>query len=162
MAPDDHAIRSTIGQSPGRREDDRFLTGTGCFLDDLAFEGLAHGVVLRSPHAHAEILRLDTTAAAALPGVLAVITGAEWRAEGLGDMPTRTAAKNSDGSPVPVPPQPILAQGQVVEEAAGPGQKPIVLPAPGGLSDCRYYRVVVGSHESSDRRDRHLGRARAM
>ncbi len=113
MAPDDHMTASTAGQSPGRREDDRFLTGTGCFLDDLAVESLARGVVLRSPHAHAEIAKIDSAAAIALPGVLAVITGAEWRAEGLGGMPTRTAAKNSDGSPVPVPPQPVLAQGQV-------------------------------------------------
>jgi len=113
MAPDDHATTPATGQSPGRREDDRFLTGTGRFLDDLAFEGLVHGVVLRSPHAHAEITKIDTTATAALPGVLAVITGAEWRAEGLGDMPTRTAAENSDGSPVPVPPQSVLARDRV-------------------------------------------------
>jgi carbon-monoxide dehydrogenase large subunit len=113
MAPDDHTTASTAGQFPGRREDDRFLTGTGCFLDDLAVESLARGVVLRSPHAHAEIAKIDSAAAIALPGVLAVITGAEWQAEGLGGMPTRTAAKNSDGSPVPVPPQPVLAQGQV-------------------------------------------------
>ncbi len=61
MAPDDHATRSTTGQppAPGRREDDRFLTGTGRFLDDLAFDGLAHGVVLRAPHAHAEIAKID-------------------------------------------------------------------------------------------------------
>ncbi len=113
MAPDDLTTKSTIEPSPGRREDDRFLTGTGCFLDDLAIEGLAHGVVLRSPHAHAEIVRVDSAAAAALPGVLAVITDAEWRAEGLGNMPTRTQAKNSDGSPVPVPPQSVLARGRV-------------------------------------------------
>ena len=113
MAPDDHTTTSTTEQFAGRREDDRFLTGTGCFLDDLVIEGLAFGVVLRSPHAHAEIANIDTAAAAALPGVLAVITNAEWQAEGLGDMPTRTAAKNSDGSPVPVPPQPILARDRV-------------------------------------------------
>ncbi len=83
MAPDDHMTTSTTGRFPGRREDDRFLTGTGCFLDDLAVAGLARGVVLRSPHAHAEISKIDSAAAIALPGVLAVITSAEWQAEGL-------------------------------------------------------------------------------
>ena len=47
--------RSVIGDAPKRREDLRFITGRGKYLDDLAFEGLAHAVVLRSPHAHAVI-----------------------------------------------------------------------------------------------------------
>ena len=59
------------------------------------------------------IAKIDGAAAAALPGVLAVITAAEWRAEGLGNMPTRTAAKNIGGSPIPVPPQSVLARGRV-------------------------------------------------
>ena len=64
MAPDDQITASTAEQFAGRREDDRFLTGSGCFLDDLAVENLAHSVVLRSPHAHAEITKIDTAAAA--------------------------------------------------------------------------------------------------
>ena len=75
MAPDDHTAVSTPEKSSGRREDDRFLTGTGRFLDDLALDGLAHGVVLRSPHAHADILRVDTAAAAALPGLALIVGG---------------------------------------------------------------------------------------
>ncbi|MBS0547776.1 MAG: hypothetical protein JSR24_08510, partial [Proteobacteria bacterium] len=63
-----------IGASPRRREDARFVTGGGAYLDDLKFDRLAHLVVLRSPHAHAEIRRLDTAAAARAPGVLAVLT----------------------------------------------------------------------------------------
>ena len=58
-------IRSVIGDRPKRREDVRFLTGRGSYLDDLALEGLTHAVVLRSPHAHAVIERVDTKRAQA-------------------------------------------------------------------------------------------------
>src|SRR5207248_9106619 len=76
-------VRSGIGDAPKRREDLRFLTGGGRYLDDLAFERLAHAVVLRSPHAHARIERIDCRAARATPGVLAVLTAAELRADRL-------------------------------------------------------------------------------
>src|SRR4249920_1743987 len=66
--------RSTIGDSPRRREDARFITGGGAYLDDLRFERLAHAVVLRSPHAHAWIHAIDVDAARRAPGVLAVLT----------------------------------------------------------------------------------------
>ena len=67
-------IRSVIGDTPRRREDARFVTGGGAYLDDLAFDALAHAVLLRSPHAHARIDRIDAAAACAMPGVLAVLT----------------------------------------------------------------------------------------
>ena len=102
-----------IGQPVRRSEDIRFLTGAGRFLDDITLDGMAHGLVLRSPHAHARIGKIDTTAAQATPGVLAVFTGADWLAEGLGDVPSRTAATNRDGSPVPVPPRPGLVRDRV-------------------------------------------------
>src|SRR5712691_10290264 len=75
--------RSGIGDAPKRREDLRFLTGNGHYLDDLAFAGVTHAVVLRSPHAHARILAIDATAARAAPGVLAVLTAADAAADGL-------------------------------------------------------------------------------
>ena len=53
------ASRFNIGDAPRRREDARFITGQGGYLDDLRFDGLAHAVVLRSPHAHARIERID-------------------------------------------------------------------------------------------------------
>jgi carbon-monoxide dehydrogenase large subunit len=113
MAPDELTARSAIGQAVPRKEDLRFLTGAGRYLDDIALDGLAHGLVLRAPHAHARIDRLDTDAAARVPGVLGVYTAADWKAEGLGVIPTRTLAKNSDGTPIPVPPRPPLADGRV-------------------------------------------------
>ena len=72
--------RAGIGDRPKRREDQRFLTGRGRYLDDLAFAGLAHAVVLRSPHAHARIGHIDVRAARAAPGILAVLTAAEVQA----------------------------------------------------------------------------------
>jgi CO/xanthine dehydrogenase Mo-binding subunit len=60
--------RSIIGDAPKRREDERFVTGNGRHLDDLAFEDLAHAVVLPSPHAHARIERILTEKARAAPG----------------------------------------------------------------------------------------------
>ena len=113
MEPDEPTARTSIGQAVRRREDVRFLTGAGRYLDDIEADGAARGLVLRSPHAHARIDRIDTAAAAAAPGVLAVFTAADWKAEGLGDIPTRTMAKNSDGTPIPVPPRAPLAGERV-------------------------------------------------
>ena len=70
-----------IGQPVRRREDHRLLTGAGCFVDDLRVADLAHGYVLRSPHAHAELLGVDLALAAAAPGVLAVYVAADLEAE---------------------------------------------------------------------------------
>ena len=73
--------RYGIGQAVRRKEDARFLTGAGRYVDDVSMPGMAHLVILRSPHAHARIVSVDTTAAGAHPGVLAVLTGADWVAE---------------------------------------------------------------------------------
>src|SRR6185295_15421526 len=66
-----------IGAPIPRREDARLLTGRGTFVDDLEMPGVAHAAMVRSPHAHARVRRIDTTAARALPGVLAVVTAAD-------------------------------------------------------------------------------------
>ena len=76
----------TIGQSIPRLEDRRFLTGQGCFTDDLTFPNALHAYVVRSPHAHARIERIDTAAAHAMPGVMAVLTGGDAVADGLGSL----------------------------------------------------------------------------
>lgn len=66
-----------IGAPIPRREDARLLTGRGTFVDDLPMPGVAHAAMVRSPHAHARVRRIDTAAALALPGVLAVVTAAD-------------------------------------------------------------------------------------
>jgi aerobic carbon-monoxide dehydrogenase large subunit len=103
---------SGIGQPVRRREDFRLLTGKGCYSDDFSFPGQAYAVMVRSPHAHALIRSVDTAAAAAAPGVLAVLTGRDLLADGLQAIPhsvgTRHPADitlvNKDGSPPFIPP----------------------------------------------------------
>ena len=113
--------RAGIGAALRRREDVRFLTGAGRYGDDLALPGMARAVLLRSPHAHARIAAIDTRAAAALPGVLAVLTAADWLADGLRPLPHSPASTsppdirldNRGGAPFFAPPQWPLAHDKV-------------------------------------------------
>ena len=61
----------SVGQAVRRREDERFLTGAGQYLDDIKLDNMCHAAVVRSPHAHARILSIETGEAAAAPGVVA-------------------------------------------------------------------------------------------
>jgi carbon-monoxide dehydrogenase large subunit len=76
-----------IGQPVRRKEDLRLLTGRGCYVDDLAPAGLTYAVFIRSPHAHGRIASIDKSAALAASGVLAVLTAADYIADGLGPIP---------------------------------------------------------------------------
>jgi carbon-monoxide dehydrogenase large subunit len=105
--------RDGIGDAPRRREDQRFVTGQGRYLDDLVFDRLAHAVVLRSPHAHARIRRIDPGAARAMPGVLAVLTAAEVRQDGLQPLLPYVDANTVTGDRFAYAPQPLLADDQV-------------------------------------------------
>ena len=107
------ATRSVIGDAPKRREDLRFITGSGHYLDDLVFEGLAHAVVLRSPHAHALIERIATERAREAPGVLAVLTADDVRADGLEPLLPSARANPQTGEPFAFAPQPLLAESKV-------------------------------------------------
>jgi len=102
-----------IGQSVSRFEDPRLLRGGGRYVDDIVLPGMAFGHVLRSPHAHARIRKIDTTAARAAPGVLALLTGAEWAASGWGDLPVPGGMKRRDGSPNYKPRYPALVKDRV-------------------------------------------------
>jgi carbon-monoxide dehydrogenase large subunit len=102
-----------IGQGVARFEDPRLLKGGGRFIDDIKLPGMAHGVVLRSPHAHAKILSIDTNAAKAAPGVLAVLKSNDIKAAGFGDLPVHAGLKRRDGSPMYRPRYPILAEERV-------------------------------------------------
>src|SRR5882724_1766614 len=85
------------GQAGGRFEDARLLTGQGRFTTDRRPDRAAHTVVLRSPHAHAAIAVIDRAQAAAMPGVLAVLTGADVLADGLGPIPCVSRPRTADG-----------------------------------------------------------------
>src|SRR5215468_11749461 len=77
-----------IGESIKRKEDGRFLVGRGNYLDDVSLPGMLHMAILRSPHAHARIRSIDTSAASAVPGVVAVVTGELLAQHNLAWMPT--------------------------------------------------------------------------
>src|SRR5262252_8259054 len=102
-----------IGQSVSRFEDPRLLKGGGRYVGDMVLPGMVSAYVLRSPHAHARIRSIDTTKAKAAPGVLAVLTGADWAASGFGDLPVAAGMKLRDGAPMYRPKYPALVQDRV-------------------------------------------------
>ncbi len=102
-----------LGQAVTRKEDARLVTGRGRFTDDGPPPGCVHAVFLRSPHAHARIRSLDCTQARSMPGVLAVVTGAELDAAGIGPLPCTTLYENRDGTPMAAPERPVLARERV-------------------------------------------------
>ncbi|MBV9587053.1 MAG: xanthine dehydrogenase family protein molybdopterin-binding subunit [Alphaproteobacteria bacterium] len=102
-----------IGQPVKRREDQRFLTGHATFTDDIDLPGEAYGHVLRSPHAHARILSIDTAAAKSAPGILAVYTIADLDADGIQEIPTQVDVPGKDGTQMFKPTRPVLARGTV-------------------------------------------------
>src|SRR5688572_1853038 len=77
-----------LGKSVKRKEDPRFLRGKGTYIDDVKLPGILYVDIVRSPYSHARITTIDASAALALPGVLAVITGKDLEAAGLAWMPT--------------------------------------------------------------------------
>jgi carbon-monoxide dehydrogenase large subunit len=102
-----------LAQPVRRVEDPRLLRGGGSYTDDITPPGTVHGVVLRSPHAAARITGITTTAAKAMPGVLAVFTAADLKADKIGPLPCAVTLKNRDGSTQVSPPHPALADGAV-------------------------------------------------
>ncbi|MDP6352031.1 MAG: xanthine dehydrogenase family protein molybdopterin-binding subunit [Alphaproteobacteria bacterium] len=100
-----------IGQSVPRKEDPRLLTGRGRFVDDRNLPDQLHAHILRSPHAHARIARLDVGGARSAAGVVAVATGADLAADGIGGPPC--VFMPEDSPPGYAPPYPALAQGRV-------------------------------------------------
>ncbi len=114
-------MHAGIGKTVLRKEDLRLVTGRGRYSDDLNLPGQAYGAAVRSPHAHALIRSIDVAAARAMPGVLAVLTGADVVADGLKRIPHLAAPgtppdivlHNRDGSPVPIAPHHVLPTDRV-------------------------------------------------
>ncbi len=102
-----------LAQPVRRVEDPRLLKGSGRYTDDIALPGTLTGVVLRSPHASARIVSIDTAEAAALPGVLGIFTAADLAADGVGPLRCAVKLKNRDGSQAADVPHPVLADGYV-------------------------------------------------
>jgi len=112
-------MRFGAGQPVKRLEDQRLLTGKGQFIDDKPEDGALWLHVLRSPHAHAKIVSVDTKEAAKMPGVQAVYTGADLVADDIGTLPTLMVFARPDGSPMTVPPRRLLAH-EIVRFAGEP------------------------------------------
>ena len=100
-----------IGASVRRKEDLRFVRGSGKYTDDMNLEGQAYAYILRSPHAHASIRSIDTSAARASDGVIAVFTAEDMTA--VGGIPCGWQVHGKDGSPMAEPKHPVLAEGKV-------------------------------------------------
>jgi carbon-monoxide dehydrogenase large subunit len=108
-APD----RFAIGQPVARAEDPVLLRGEGRYTDDLTLPGQAYAVMVRSRVAHGVLRGIDTQAARAMPGVLAVVTATDLVAAGVGPMPATVFGENRSGAPVIKPPQMALAADRV-------------------------------------------------
>jgi len=101
------------GKSVPRVEDEALLKGAGFFADDASLPGQACVLFLRSPHPHARISAIDTKAAAALPGVIAIVTGDDLVRAGVKPLPLSADFRRVDGSPTASAPRHALAVGTV-------------------------------------------------
>ncbi|HUO13031.1 MAG TPA: xanthine dehydrogenase family protein molybdopterin-binding subunit [Caulobacteraceae bacterium] len=106
-------MNAMIGQPVRRREDIRFITGRGRYTDDINLPGQTYAAFARSPYARARIAKIDSAAAKASPGVVAVFTGADLTAGGVGPLPCGWLVKSTDGTDMKVAPRPPLAAAQV-------------------------------------------------
>src|SRR5258707_3001141 len=102
-----------IGVPLRRLEDRRFLTGCGRFVADIELSGALACAFVRSPHAHAAIRRIETSAARASPGVVAMLTGADMATDGMAPMRSLWVIRSRDGSPMAEPPRFALARDKV-------------------------------------------------
>ncbi|HVW58246.1 MAG TPA: xanthine dehydrogenase family protein molybdopterin-binding subunit [Rhizobiaceae bacterium] len=89
-----------IGARVARKEDRRFITGAGRYVDDMVVPGMKHAAFVRSPHAHAEITSLDVSKAKGMPGVIDVLTGKELKGDGIGNLICGWMIHSKDGSPM--------------------------------------------------------------
>ena len=111
-ANDTFAKLPHIGESVRRKEDYRFLTGNGQYTDDINLPNQRYAVFVRSPHAHANIRSIDSSRAAAMPGVARIFTGQDIAGK-MNGLPCGWLITSTDGTPMKEPPHPVLAQGKV-------------------------------------------------
>ncbi|HKD24830.1 MAG TPA: xanthine dehydrogenase family protein molybdopterin-binding subunit [Xanthobacteraceae bacterium] len=102
-----------VGQPVLRTEDPVLVQGRGSYADDVSLAGQAHAVIVRSRHPHGVLKGIDTATALAMPGVLAVYTGADLQAAGFGALKCVPPLQNRDGTPMKKPPRPALAIDKV-------------------------------------------------
>jgi carbon-monoxide dehydrogenase large subunit len=98
-----------IGASVARKEDKRFITGKGRYVDDIKLAGMAFAQFVRSPHAHAKVRGIDCLAAMKIPGVIAVLTGQQLVEDKIGNLICGWAIMSKDGSPMKIGAWPAMA-----------------------------------------------------
>ena len=98
-----------IGASVVRKEDRRFITGKGRYVDDIKLVGLTHAHFIRSPHAHAKVKSIDSSAAMKMPGVVGVLTGQQIVDDKVGNLICGWAITSKDGSPMKMGAWPAMA-----------------------------------------------------
>ncbi|WP_267177737.1 xanthine dehydrogenase family protein molybdopterin-binding subunit [Sneathiella aquimaris] len=106
-------VKFGVNQSVNRVEDDRLITGSGQYTDDITLDGQLYAYMLRSPVAHAKILSVDLEEAKNAPGVVDIITGEELAADNANELPCMIPLKNRDGSDRADPGHPVLATDEV-------------------------------------------------
>jgi carbon-monoxide dehydrogenase large subunit len=102
-----------IGASVRRKEDLRFITGKGQYTDDISRPGETRAAFVRSPHAHAKIRKIDVAAAKKMPGVVAVLTGADLASDKIGNLICGWMIHSKDGTPMKMSAHPAIAAGKV-------------------------------------------------
>jgi carbon-monoxide dehydrogenase large subunit len=98
-----------IGARVVRKEDKRFITGKGRYVDDIKLQGMTHAHIIRSPHAHAKVKKIDSSAALDMPGVVAVLTGQQIVDDKVGNLICGWAITSKDGSPMKMGAWPAMA-----------------------------------------------------
>ncbi|WP_382159159.1 xanthine dehydrogenase family protein molybdopterin-binding subunit [Hydrogenophaga sp. ANAO-22] len=113
MGASDFSQLPHIGESLKRKEDYRFLTGAGQYTDDIVLPNMHHAVFVRSPHAHANIRKIDKSAALKAPGVIGILDGNDVAGDKIAGLPCGWLITDTAGQPMKEPPHPILAFGKV-------------------------------------------------
>ena len=98
-----------IGASVVRKEDSRFITGKGRYVDDIKVAGMTYAHFIRSPHAHAKVKSIDSAAAMKMPGVVAVLTGQQIVDDKVGNLICGWAITSKDGTPMKMGAWPAMA-----------------------------------------------------
>src|SRR6185312_2070703 len=120
------AISTMIGAKIHRREDPRLITGGGRYIEDLTRVGVLHMVVVRSPHAHARITGIDITRAQGMPGVVAVLTAADFKSALVGTHPVAPAFvpdKHTVPERYPIAESEVAFQGEAVAVVVAENRK---------------------------------------
>src|SRR4029077_7810638 len=102
-----------IGASVVRKEDKRFITGKGRYVDDIKLQGMTYAHFIRSPHAHAKVKSIDSSAAMKMPGVVGVLTGQQIVDDKVGNLICGWAITSKDGSPMKMGAWPAMAPDTV-------------------------------------------------